>query len=168
MNKVPHPIPYQGSKRKLAQMIFSTLPKNGKILYEPFAGSAAMTLFCASNNYGNEYVIGDSLKPLVELLKIIVKKTNVIAVSNNINVCPTLLIASIAPKSTENEFAILDKRASLFFNSIFVHLKFDEKGIANKYAKQRMLKDIANIRFKKRLLILIRLKFPLSMSLVQV
>jgi len=62
---IPHPIPYQGSKRLLAPAILSFVPKNRfKRLIEPFAGSAAVTLAAAHNQMFEEYVIADLLKPL--------------------------------------------------------------------------------------------------------
>ncbi|MGH9580536.1 MAG: DNA adenine methylase, partial [Terriglobales bacterium] len=62
---VPHPIPYQGSKRLLAPAILSFIPKNRfRRLIEPFAGSAAITLAAAQNRMFKEYVIADLLKPL--------------------------------------------------------------------------------------------------------
>jgi len=61
----PHPIPYQGSKRRLAAAILSFIPKSGfKRLIEPFAGSAAITLAAAQKNLFKEYIIADVLKPL--------------------------------------------------------------------------------------------------------
>ena len=38
MKKLPHPIPYQGSKRKLAPVIGRYLPEDIRVFYEPFAG----------------------------------------------------------------------------------------------------------------------------------
>lgn len=64
----PHPIPYQGSKRRLARAILSYVPADSyRRLVEPFAGSAAVTLAAASQRKFSSYVIGDSLKPLIEL-----------------------------------------------------------------------------------------------------
>lgn len=63
---LPHPIPYQGSKRKLASRILAvTGSRRFARVYEPFAGSAAYTLAAAAYGVGQEYVIGDSLEPLV-------------------------------------------------------------------------------------------------------
>src|SRR5580704_3155860 len=45
--RLPHPIPYQGSKRSLARLIGEFVPSNVGTWYEPFAGSAAMTLWAA-------------------------------------------------------------------------------------------------------------------------
>lgn len=64
----PHPIPYQGSKRRLALAILSYIPAGSFMrLVEPFAGSAAVTLAAAALTRFPSYVIGDSLKPLIEL-----------------------------------------------------------------------------------------------------
>lgn len=52
MTRLPHPIPYQGSKRKLAPMIDDYLPDGIDTFYEPFAGSAAMTIYAAHHRAG--------------------------------------------------------------------------------------------------------------------
>ena len=78
--RIPHPIPYQGSKRGLAPAISRFVRKKAKTLYEPFAGSAAFTLYAAANGLADRFVIGDSLVPLVELWERIVKSpANVVA-----------------------------------------------------------------------------------------
>jgi len=69
---VPHPIPYQGSKRHLARRILSITPKCGGRLIEPFAGSAAITLAAATRSAFQQYIIGDALRPLVEIWKLII------------------------------------------------------------------------------------------------
>lgn len=70
---VPHPIPYQGSKRLLAPAILAHMPAGGFTrLVEPFAGSAAVTLAAAANLKFEFYVIADVLKPLVEIWQSIV------------------------------------------------------------------------------------------------
>ena len=64
--ETPHPIPYQGSKRRLAPAILSHIPKTGYTrLIEPFAGSAALTLAAATRNVFSNYLIADILQPLV-------------------------------------------------------------------------------------------------------
>lgn len=71
---VPHVIPYQGSKRKIAEDILKHI--NYQIsgrLFEPFAGSAAITLAAASKNIAKGYVIGDKYDPLVKLWRLIVE-----------------------------------------------------------------------------------------------
>ena len=71
---VPHPIPYQGSKRRLAPAILSYIPTGQYTrLVEPFAGSAAVTLACASSKKFSSYIIGDALEPLIELWQIVIE-----------------------------------------------------------------------------------------------
>ncbi|MCK4459049.1 MAG: DNA adenine methylase, partial [Methanosarcinales archaeon] len=53
MKRVPHPIPYQGSKRNIARTILSFFPHQFDTLVEPFAGSAAISLAAAS--YGKSH-----------------------------------------------------------------------------------------------------------------
>lgn len=68
MAMVPHPIPYQGSKRRLAAAILDAVRTQPvDTLYEPFAGSAALTLAAASRSAAERYVVGDSLEPLASL-----------------------------------------------------------------------------------------------------
>lgn len=65
---VPHPIPYQGSKRRLAGAILSHIEAGSRQrLVEPFAGSAAVTLAAATHTKFPRFLIGDSLEPLVSL-----------------------------------------------------------------------------------------------------
>lgn len=66
------PIPYQGSKRRLAPRICKLFPQNIKTLYEPFAGSAAITMYAASHNLAQHFIIGDILPELVELWRLII------------------------------------------------------------------------------------------------
>ncbi len=74
MRRLPHPIPYQGSKRKLAPLIAKYLPRSIATFYEPFAGSAAMTIYAAYYGPANRFVVADSLEPMVTLLSFIVDK----------------------------------------------------------------------------------------------
>lgn len=68
--RLPHPIPYQGSKRNLAAAILSLVDDDHvDTLYEPFAGSAAITLASAHRELARSFVIGDTLSPLVEIWK---------------------------------------------------------------------------------------------------
>lgn len=66
-NIAPHVIPYQGSKRSLAERICALMPQGIEVLYEPFAGSAAITLYAAYHNLAKHYIISDSLEPLTNL-----------------------------------------------------------------------------------------------------
>ena len=71
--KVPHPIPYQGSKRNLAPAILGYFPQDVATLIEPFAGSAAITLAAASRGMAGRYIIADLNEPLVELWRAIIE-----------------------------------------------------------------------------------------------
>ncbi len=70
---IPHAIPYQGSKRKLAPAIAHYLPDEIETFYEPFAGSAAMSIYAAHRRLAEYFVIADSLAPMIELLRAIVE-----------------------------------------------------------------------------------------------
>jgi len=74
VKKAPHAIPYQGSKRKLAEFILSYMDFEIETLYEPFAGSGAITLASAVNKKAKSFVVADKLEPLAELWKIIVNE----------------------------------------------------------------------------------------------
>lgn len=74
MKKAPHAIPYQGSKRKLAEFILSYMDFEIETLYEPFAGSGAITLASAVNKKAKSFVVADKFEPLAELWKIIVNE----------------------------------------------------------------------------------------------
>src|ERR1700733_5253146 len=72
---IPHPIPYQGSKRQLAPLILSFIP-TGKFnaLLEPFVGSGAVTLATAKKGLCKRFIIGDSLEPLCGIWQQIVNE----------------------------------------------------------------------------------------------
>jgi DNA adenine methylase len=65
--KLPHPIPYQGSKRNLADQILRYFPDNFDRLIEPFAGSAAITIASAYYFKANHFIINDINEPLTQL-----------------------------------------------------------------------------------------------------
>jgi DNA adenine methylase len=71
---VPHPIPYQGSKRRLAQAVLSHVESDryGRLV-EPFAGSGAVTLAAARSGKFRTFVLGDKLEPLVSLWQCIIE-----------------------------------------------------------------------------------------------
>lgn len=76
----PQPIPYQGSKRQLASRILETV--NGKRfrrLYEPFAGSAAITLAAAGMRLAGEYRFSDSLEPLASIWQRVLVSPGILA-----------------------------------------------------------------------------------------
>jgi DNA adenine methylase len=64
---IPQPIPYQGSKRRLAEEILRWLPVRFDRLVEPFAGSAAMTLAAAARGRAQQYWINDAHAALIAL-----------------------------------------------------------------------------------------------------
>ena len=71
--KAPHAIPYQGSKRKLADVILQHV-KDVDIdkFYEPFAGSGAITLAAASRSLASHYILNDKYSPIIELWEFII------------------------------------------------------------------------------------------------
>ena len=76
MLKLPHPIPYQGSKRNLAENILRYFPEDVNTLYEPFAGSAAITIAAAAAGLARKYYINDLNKPLMDLWYRIINNPN--------------------------------------------------------------------------------------------
>ena len=74
-----HPIPYQGSKRRLAPIILDLFPSTVNTLLEPFAGSAAVTLACAKYGKARSFHINDSLKPLIDIWHLIVEDPQLLA-----------------------------------------------------------------------------------------
>ncbi len=79
-DRLPHPIPYQGSKRLLAGRILGVLgPRRFGTVHEPFAGSAAITLAAAARGLARRFVLGDSLAPLVALWERIVAEPDATA-----------------------------------------------------------------------------------------
>src|SRR5271170_4517193 len=76
--KLPHPIPYQGSKRNLAGEILRLFPDNFDRLIEPFAGSAAITIASAYYFKANHFVINDINEPLTNLWHTIINDPQII------------------------------------------------------------------------------------------
>ena len=67
MAYVPHPFPYQGSKRRIAKHILSYFPYDVDRLIEPFCGSAAVTIAAAYEWKARRFWINDSNRSLMEL-----------------------------------------------------------------------------------------------------
>ena len=65
-------MPYQGSKRQLAPRICANFPPNIRNHYEPFAGSAAVTIYSASRSLAGHFIIGDVSQPLAHLLSLMI------------------------------------------------------------------------------------------------
>jgi len=64
---VPHPIPYQGSKRGLAPAIIGYIPAGAGRLIEPFAGSGAVSLAASYYRKAQTFVLNDINQPLINL-----------------------------------------------------------------------------------------------------
>jgi len=71
--RVPHPVPYQGSKRKLTPAILACFPMGSPRLIEPFAGSAAVTLAAAAREKASRFVIADLNAPLMDLWRAMIR-----------------------------------------------------------------------------------------------
>ncbi len=65
--RVPHPIPYQGSKRRITDRILSYFPNQKVRLFEPFAGSAAVSIAAAANGMVSSIILNDDNEPLMNL-----------------------------------------------------------------------------------------------------
>lgn len=65
--KVPHPFPYQGSKRGIAKYILPYFPSDVQCLIEPFCGSGAVSIAAAAHSLANRFVLNDLNKALVDL-----------------------------------------------------------------------------------------------------
>lgn len=76
--KIPHPIPYQGSKRNLAADILRFFPQKIDRLIEPFAGSAAITIASAYYFKANKFIVNDINEPLINLWNKIVNEPETI------------------------------------------------------------------------------------------
>jgi DNA adenine methylase len=79
--KMPHPIPYQGSKRHIAKYILPFFPHEINTLIEPFAGSAAISIAAASYGKASRFHLNDLNEPLMELWREIINDPQSIAKS---------------------------------------------------------------------------------------
>lgn len=77
--KIPHPIPYQGSKRNLANYILSFFSVEIKTLFEPFSGSAAISIAAAASGKASHFHLNDINQPLIALWHEIIQHPNEIA-----------------------------------------------------------------------------------------
>lgn len=71
---VPHPIPYQGSKRNLALDIMRYFPDQVDRLVEPFAGSGALSIAVAYHKKTENFWLNDVNTALIELWRTIVEQ----------------------------------------------------------------------------------------------
>lgn len=79
MKKMPQPIPYQGSKRKMARQILAYFPDHVTTLVEPFAGSAAISVAAAYHRKATHFYLNDINEPLMRLLEMIINEPKKIA-----------------------------------------------------------------------------------------
>lgn len=77
--RVPHPIPYQGSKRAIANLVLSFLPPDIVTLVEPFAGSSAITLAAAASDKAAHFHLNDINHPLISLWRAIISDPQTIS-----------------------------------------------------------------------------------------
>ncbi len=78
--EIPHPIPYQGSKRQIAPLILSFVPAGRfETLVEPFVGSGAVTLAMAQKKICKNFVVGDMLEPLCGIWRHIIANPDALA-----------------------------------------------------------------------------------------
>lgn len=64
---VPHPFPYQGSKRSIAKYILLHFPSNVRCLIEPFCGAAAVSIAAAAQGLAERFALNDLNRPLMDL-----------------------------------------------------------------------------------------------------
>lgn len=84
MTRLPHPIPYQGSKRGLSPLIGQYVPNDLKTWYEPFAGSAAMSLWAAHHITPKRIILADVLEPICDLWRAIIDRPEATAARYNL------------------------------------------------------------------------------------
>jgi len=76
---IPHPIPYQGSKRLIAPFILAHCPRRIGRLVEPFAGSAAVSLAASSRQQAQSFWLNDAHAPLIKLWTEILERPDMLA-----------------------------------------------------------------------------------------
>jgi DNA adenine methylase len=71
---IPHPFPYQGSKRNIAKHILPFFPADVDVLFEPFCGAAAISIAACAYGLANKVVLNDLNSPLMDLWKEILER----------------------------------------------------------------------------------------------
>lgn len=66
---IPHPFPYQGSKRNIARQILRHFPCGIDCLYEPFCGTAAVSIAAVISGAAQRVHLNDLNAPLMALWK---------------------------------------------------------------------------------------------------
>lgn len=73
MEKIPHLVQYQGSKRILAPEISKFIPKTAKRIIEPFAGTGAVSIFAAYQGICETFILNDINTPLIQMLELCIE-----------------------------------------------------------------------------------------------
>ena len=71
---VPHPFPYQGSKRAICKHILPHVPTDAALLVEPFCGSAAVSLAVAVQSRTRRFWLNDANGALMALWREILER----------------------------------------------------------------------------------------------
>lgn len=75
---VPHPFPYQGSKRGIAKYILPYFPSDVRCLIEPFCGAGAVSIAAAAHGLAKRFAMNDLNKPLMDLWAEILERPGVL------------------------------------------------------------------------------------------
>lgn len=75
---IPHPFPYQGSKRGIAKFILPYFPSDVRCLIEPFCGAGAVSIAAAAHNLAQEFALNDLNKPLMDLWSEILERPSML------------------------------------------------------------------------------------------
>lgn len=75
----PQPIPYQGSKRRIAPTILECFPPRVSRFVEPFAGSAALSIASAAHCRADSFWMNDAHCPLIQLWRKIIDRPEELA-----------------------------------------------------------------------------------------
>lgn len=76
---IPHPFPYQGSKRAIAKDILQYFPSDVHCLIEPFCGAGAISIAAAAHGLARRFVLNDLNEPLMHLWLKILERPNQLA-----------------------------------------------------------------------------------------
>lgn len=76
---IPHPFPYQGSKRAIAGKILRYIPSDTARLIEPFCGSGAVSISSAYHGLVDDFHLSDSNGPLMNLWSWILERPEELA-----------------------------------------------------------------------------------------
>ena len=66
---IPHPFPYQGSKRNIAKYILPFFPSDVERLIEPFCGAGAISIAASAYGLSKGVILNDLNVPLMDLWK---------------------------------------------------------------------------------------------------